>query len=330
MTISVGELFDKSRLHPAGVVPWGRQVPLDLPGVYVVTSTPDLNDPVGQIGVYLHDFRAFDALKVGCPSVTIDGAPATNESLAERIGAFWIPETAILYVGLAGTSVRKRVDQYYVTRIGQRSPHAGGWWLKTLVDLETLFVHYAAAETPKMAEAQLMKTFAAAVPPSVRRALHDPERIAPFANVEVQTGLRKRHGMTGYKIERSTTKNSLIPPARAEFSSAYDRDPRPPKPTFLGCVGSAEGTRIESQVITDKDRASSNLRIPARSKFALPAVDGYLDASYRGQRVDARWRVNGSRSGTIGLGRTIMSSIGRPNDSVWMQVSGTSVTIEEC
>jgi hypothetical protein len=281
------------------------------------------------MGIYQYDLGAFEALRIDCPSVTVDGAPATNESLAERIGAFWIPESAILYVGLASTSVRKRVGQYYSTHIGQRSPHAGGWWLKTLVGLESLFVHYAEAETPRSTEDRLLKTFAAAVPPSVRRALHDSERIAPFANVEVQAGIRKRHGMAGYKKDRANAKTSLIPAARAEPSPAPDREHGRARPTSPGQVGASKGPRIESQVITDKDRASSNLRIPARSKFALPAVDGYLEVSYRGRRVDARWRVNGSRSGTIGLGRTIMGSIGTPNDSVWMRVDGTSIIIED-
>jgi hypothetical protein len=173
-----------------------------------VASTPELTDPVGRIGIYQPDLSAYDALRSVCPSLTVDGAPATNEKLTERIGAFWIPESAVLYVGLAGTSVRKRINQYYSTQIGQRSPHAGGWWLKTLIDLEALFVHYAAAETPKSAEARLLETFAAAVQPSVRRALHDSERIAPFANVEVQDGVRKRHGMAGYKLARVNTKTS--------------------------------------------------------------------------------------------------------------------------
>jgi len=119
------------------------------------------------------------------------------------------------------------------------------------------------------------------------------------------------------------------PAARAEFSSAQAPDPRPANPTSAGQVGSGKGTRIESQVITDKDRAGSYLRIPARSKFALPPVDGHLDVSYQGQRVDTRWRVNGSRSGTIGLGRAIMSSIGTPNGSIWMRVDGPSIEIED-
>lgn len=135
MTISVGELFEKSELHPAGVVIWGDQVPLDRPGIYVVASTPDVSDAVGRSRIYQPDLSALEELRTVCPSVTVDGVPATREQLAERIGAFWIPQSAVLYVGLAGTSVRRRIHQYYRTQIGQRAPHAGGWWLKTIVDL---------------------------------------------------------------------------------------------------------------------------------------------------------------------------------------------------
>ena len=146
--------------------------------------------------------------------MTVDGKLATGEELAQRIGTFWVPGSAILYIGLAGTSVRKRVSQYYITRIGQRAPHAGGWWLKTLADVDTLFVHYTAADAPKSKEALMLRTFAAAVPPSVRQTLHDVERIAPFANVEVQAGLRKRHGLGGYKKQRE--KSQASPPGAVE------------------------------------------------------------------------------------------------------------------
>jgi hypothetical protein len=89
------------------------------------------------------------------------------------------------------------------------------------------------------------------------------------------------------------------------------------------------GTRIESQIIADKGRASSNLRIPARSKFALPRADGYLEVGNQDRIFKARWRANGSRSVTIGLGRTIMSSIEAPNDTIWMRVDGIRVFIED-
>ncbi|MDF9751550.1 hypothetical protein [Arthrobacter sp. ES3-54] len=326
MTISVGELFSEAGLSPAGVVRWGDRIPLDLPGVYVVASTSDLGDPVGLVGAYRHDPRALDALMEICPSVTVDGRPASSHDLAERIGGFWIPETSVLYVGLAGTSVQKRVDQYYGTRIGQRSPHAGGWWMKTLVNLEALFVHYAAAETPESAEADLLKSFAEAVPPSARQALHDSERIAPFANVAVKPGLRKRHGMAGYTLQQARSQPDPATSFRALGSAPASSAFAGPVSPDADVVG--HGTRIESQVITKNDRAGSNLRIPARSKFALPAGDGFLYVKYRDEVVEARWRVNGTRSGTIGLGRTIMSALGTPDRSIWMRVDGTSVMIE--
>lgn len=329
MTISVGELFDECGLRSAGVVQWGEQIELDVPGVYIVASTPDLDDPAGRMGKYRPNFEAFDALRSRCPLVTVDGVPATSGKLAERIGAFWIPESAVLYIGLAGTSVRKRVNQYYSTPIGHRSPHAGGWWLKTVGDLNDLFVHFAAAGTPKPAEDRMLETFAAAVSHNFRNALPDSERIAPFANIQVHGGARKRHGMAGYKNERPNAADSPIAVAHAGLSSRPELDPEPEMPAPIDEVGTSTEIRIESQVITDRDRASSNLRIPARSKFAFPSVDGYLDVSWQGQTFPARWRVNGSRSGTLGLGRAIMASVGTGNDSLWMRVDGNTVVIED-
>ncbi|MET3719208.1 hypothetical protein [Arthrobacter sp. UYEF21] len=200
MTISVGELFDKCGLHPAGVVKWGQQVPLDAPGVYVVASTPDIRDSSGALRSYSHNPAAFEMLRDVCPAVEIDGKSATGDEMAARVGAFWIPDSAVLYIGRAGTSVQKRVRQYYVTRIGQRSPHAGGWWLKTLAGLDDLFVHYASASDAKSVETALISAFAESVPLASVRNLHDLQHLAPFANVEVRPGVRKRHGMANYKL----------------------------------------------------------------------------------------------------------------------------------
>ena len=198
--MSVGELFAKCGLRAAGVVKWGQQVPLDAPGVYVVSSTADITDSSGALRGYSHDPVAFELLRRVCPAVEIDGKSATGDELAARIGAFWIPDSAVLYIGLAGTSVQKRVRQYYGTRIGQRSPHAGGWWLKTLAGLDDLFVHYASASDPKSMETALISAFAESVPFASARNLHDAEHLAPFANVEVRQGVRKRHGMAHYKL----------------------------------------------------------------------------------------------------------------------------------
>lgn len=55
-----------------------------------------------------------------------------STSSPDRLATFWLPDEVVLYIGLAGASVRKRVRQYYRTPLGDKRPHAGGWWLKTL------------------------------------------------------------------------------------------------------------------------------------------------------------------------------------------------------
>ncbi|WP_146068878.1 hypothetical protein [Arthrobacter sp. ZGTC131] len=329
MTISVAELLEKCGLEWAGAVQWGEQIHLDQPGVYVVSSTADLEDSVGLLPLYKPDPASFKDLRQLCPEVMIDGTPATDEALAQRIGAFWIQDSPVLYIGLAGTSAQKRVRQYYVTRIGQRSPHAGGWWLKTLSGLADLYVHYAPASDPAAAESALLNAYAESVPVAVRRQLFDAERIAPFANVNVRHGLRKRHGLAGYKIERSAN-DSASPSMRLQSAAPAAQEPLPPSARSheASKASHSDGIRIESQAITDADRTRSNLRIPARSKFALPPTDGFLTVNYGGTSSEARWRVNGSRSGTIGLGKKIMRTLGSPGQSVWMTVRGTIVEIE--
>lgn len=128
----------------------------------------------------------------------VDGNAVTNEEIATRISRFWIPRSAILYIGLAGTSLQTRVHQFYKTQIGERAPHSGGWWLKTLSGIESLAVHYGLSDDPAAVESLMLRTFAASVPAAVRSTLHDAERIAPFANVKVAGG-NKRHGLSNYK-----------------------------------------------------------------------------------------------------------------------------------
>ncbi|MDP9998294.1 hypothetical protein [Pseudarthrobacter sulfonivorans] len=90
MTVSVWELFEKSGLQPAGVVKWGDQVPLDRPGVYVVASTPDVSGTFGRSGIYQPDFEALASLRTICPSVTVDGVPATasNYPIESELSGF--------------------------------------------------------------------------------------------------------------------------------------------------------------------------------------------------------------------------------------------------
>ncbi len=69
------------------------------------------------------------------------------------------------------------------------------------------YIHFAESPSPDVAEQKILNYFRAAVEPSMVANLHDAERIAPFANVDVAKHLLKRHGLTNY-MDRRTPKRS--------------------------------------------------------------------------------------------------------------------------
>lgn len=201
MPTSVAELFVAAGLVHEDVVPWGRHVAVDVPGAYVVART---DDPSGLASARdAHISRsAVEQLLDARPELRLDGQRPTPERLAARLASFWLPDESVVYVGLAGTSVRSRLGAYHRTALGARRPHSGGWFLKTLADLEALSVHVARADDPAGAEGDMLRRFCAGVSEGSRRQLHDPERPFPFANLEWPPGTQKRHGITGARQPR--------------------------------------------------------------------------------------------------------------------------------
>jgi hypothetical protein len=116
----------------------------------------------------------------------------------------------VLYVGLASPRKRrpthgelaKRVGDYYRSSLGARSPHSGGWPLKTLSCLNELYVHYAFCGEEVAAEHAALACFASRVSQVSRAALHDPVNVMPFANLEFPKGTAKAHGITGAREPR--------------------------------------------------------------------------------------------------------------------------------
>lgn len=178
MASTVVDVFSAAALRPAGEVRWGAPIPLDAPGVYTVGLSHDPHSVYGALSEAPIDLDALRRLLAARPELRVDGGQPTVGELAARLRAFWLAEV-LLYVGLAGTSVRERVRQYYRTPLGARRPHAGGWWLKTLTVLDHLRVHWAPAPDPTAAETAMLLAFASGVSAPGLAALHDPGRVAP-------------------------------------------------------------------------------------------------------------------------------------------------------
>jgi len=177
-------------------VDWGTPMPRFGSGVYVVALTEPLDEcPLSD--------PALEELLAVRPELTVDGRWASTRELAERLAAFWLFDEVVLYIGLAGTSLRTRVGQYYRTRLGARSPHAGGWFLKTLSVLPKLQVHYASTADPRTRENAMLAAFSTSVSAEARATLHDPDRPIPFANLEWPKGRFKKHGIKGAKEKRA-------------------------------------------------------------------------------------------------------------------------------
>jgi hypothetical protein len=197
MAATVNDLLAAAGLRHGGSTRWGLRLTASIPGVYLVTLDQSSNTAsAGLAQAPIDEARVADLLRVR-PELRVDGDRPTVKVLAERLAGSWLPEETVLYIGMAGTSLANRVSQYYSTRLGARRPHSGGWFLKTLSNLESLTVHYAAAANPAAAERDLMLAFAGGVNEAQRGRLHDSSCAYPFANLIGPTGLRKAHGITG-------------------------------------------------------------------------------------------------------------------------------------
>lgn len=170
-------------------------MPEPSPGVYIISTPKPLRDAPIDAGI----LKAWLGAR---PEMRVDGVSATVAALDARLRAFWIAGQPIVYIGLAGGSLRKRLADYYRTPLGARAPHAGGHWLKTLSVLSDLRVTWATADDPDTAEDALLRAFGAGVSAAVRRAVPRGP-ILPFANLQTGDKVRKAHGITGSKAPRS-------------------------------------------------------------------------------------------------------------------------------
>lgn len=195
MPSTVQQVFAAADLAPAGPVRWCEPVPETKAGVYVVALTHTPWQRAGTRPRCPLDLSVIQTL-LSLRAVEVDGKPATVETIRKRLTQYWLPDETVLYIGRASKSVRKRVRTYYRTPLGAAKPHAGGWWLKTLKALSSLYVHFAASDDYVEAERAMLRAFAERVSPASKVALHDPARPMPFANREDADRLRKRHGIT--------------------------------------------------------------------------------------------------------------------------------------
>lgn len=298
MPSTVAALLQSAGLTWDGAVRWGTEVPLNEPGVYLVSSSslPDATE--GPATPQISD-RALDAMLSTRPELLLDGHRPTINELADRLRSMWLPGETVLYIGLAGTSTAKRVKQYSLTPLGARSPHSGGWPIQTLADLDRKWVHYAACAEPDIAEQSMLDTFMANVSIASRAAACDDQLPLPFANLKDPRGPRKRHGITGARAPRSRHPLTALAPA------APGQRPE-------------TSTTFRTQRVTTPDLAAGRIRIPKESKPLFPSCKADVLIMLQGKTFDVRWDPrtdpDRERSGVLSVGRAQLARVAYEND----------------
>ena len=119
---TVSSVLAAAGLAPQGRVSWGARVPETAPGVYVVSLAEDVDATTPTADPCPISRTAIDRLLQTRPELRIDGKRPTRLALTERISAFWLADETVVYIGLAGTSLRNRVAQFTGLRWGRGSP----------------------------------------------------------------------------------------------------------------------------------------------------------------------------------------------------------------
>jgi len=204
MPSTVAALFDAAHVSRLDTVPWRTPVTTNRPGVYLVARTADPG--TGLTAPVAIDNRAVRQLLEVRPELLVDDQRPSEDVLAQRLAAMWLPDEPVIYAGLAGTSLSTRISQFYSTRLGAGSPHAGGWPVKCLADLSQTRVHFAECDDVKTAERNMLQAFVNSVSAQSLAEICDPDLPLPYANLEIidSSGRRriKRHKIKGAKAPR--------------------------------------------------------------------------------------------------------------------------------
>ena len=247
-----------------GPAVWGRPVPAQGPGVFVIelpAPLPSAPIELSRVGKWI---ERVDTLR-------LDGERPVSKALAARLGAYWLPSQTVLYIGSSDASVGRRVAAIARTELGDRRPAAGGNWLKTLRSLEGVKVWWAATAATEEYEDALLAAFAAGVPEADLAGLSEPSPVLPWANLRRPTGERRTTGLTGSLIVE--TVEAPLPPTHVVTVPDGDAEGargEPPPPKRRTAAPRAPRTVVKTPSITTPSTSTAASR-PIVGAVALTA-----------------------------------------------------------
>lgn len=202
MPSTVSSLFETVSIQLTGMVRWSESIKCTNHGIYIVSLSPnpDENSNLQQTAP-IHREKVREWLfRVPTLKLNNELSPSPDDVVI-HLSKHWLPDESIIYIGQTSgktRNLRTRVNEFYRHQLGNRSPHAGGHWIKTLSVLNKTFVYYAELSNPKDTEHNLIKAFSSSVSPKSKHQLEDAEHPFPFANI-ILPPVNKKHGITNSK-----------------------------------------------------------------------------------------------------------------------------------
>lgn len=199
MPTSIKDIETYFNLHFTKSVKWGMPINSNSKGVYIV-SIGDANvlKPLKDNSLSIN-IEEMEEWMRNAPKITLYNERPTLEELSLHLSRFWLPDETILYIGKAEKqALSERLRQFYCHKVGKRSPHKGGYWLKLLQNLPELNVHLAYSDNSHLLEEQLLRFFCANVSEKSRMILIDKLNCLPFANLQLRPGIFKTHGLKNH------------------------------------------------------------------------------------------------------------------------------------
>lgn len=208
------EIFQRIGLQIKGQVKWNTSIPQDKCGLYVIALT-DVQDKMVCHNLPQFNNSAFDnwlsTVRAGNKQILVDNLIANSQQIKNRLSKFWLSDETIVYIGKAGPTnsrtLRKRVDEYYKTKLGCDKKHAGGHWLNVLQNVNQLTVFYCdyVNNDIEEKEEEMMSYFIENVSAFTKENLFDKVNCFPFANKEIhrhslKSKIKKNHGLNNQTV----------------------------------------------------------------------------------------------------------------------------------
>lgn len=194
--IKVEEIYNAVGISEYTTIKWGvirqSKIPKEF-GVYIIEihelfENPQLND------------NAINEWLDNSGRVEIQEHKKVNTGLAKKhLSTFWKPDESIIYIGQSSLSkggIKKRLSDFFSHCPGNKGPHAGGYWVKLLNNIDQLNVHYAICENPHELEFRMLMYFI--MKTSGEKDISKLKNIGsylPFANLTAD--IDKPHSITG-------------------------------------------------------------------------------------------------------------------------------------